>query len=298
MSDLALAAPLSRPLPKGILLAGPAALLMLLLQIGPLVLVVCAAFTDWQLGGEAPNFVGLDNFRALIADHDFQASVLVTARYTLMVVPGALLLGLGLAMLLQGARRGRTVYQTIFFLPYIATLAAMSIAWQMLLHPSFGPVNQGLAALGLPVANWLRDENTALPVLALIGIWHETGFAMVFFLAALTSVPTELHDAARIDGLGGGWDRFWLVTAPHIAPIALFVLVVLTAHAVMVFDTVALLTQGGPGNATRVLLFVIYQEGFSFFRTNVAATATVFFLAITLTLGMLQLRLGRRGGAA
>ncbi|WP_149540676.1 carbohydrate ABC transporter permease [Siccirubricoccus phaeus] len=282
----------------GLLLASPAALLMLLLQVLPLLLVLGTAFTDWQLGGDPPAFVGLENFRALLADPDFRASVLVTARYILMVVPGALGLGLGLALLLQGCGRGRMIYQTIFFLPYIATLAAMSIAWQMLLHPSFGMANQVLAALGLGGVNWLRDEATALPVLALIGVWHETGFAMVFFLAALTSVPAELHDAARLDGMGGGWDRFWLVTGPHIASIGLFVLVVLTAHAVMVFDTVALLTQGGPGNATRVLLYVIYQEGFSFFRSNVAATATVFFLAFTLTLGVLQLRLGRTRGAA
>lgn len=282
----------------GLLLASPAALLMLLLQILPLLLVIGTAFTDWQLGGAAPHFVGLENFRALLADPDFRASVFVTARYVLMVVPGALGLGLGLALLLQGCGRGRAIYQTIFFLPYIATLAAMSIAWQMLLHPSFGMANQALAALGLGGVNWLRDETTALPVLALIGVWHETGFAMVFFLAALTSVPAELHDAARLDGMGGGWDRFWLVTEPHIAAIGLFVLVVLTAHAVMVFDTVALLTQGGPGNATRVLLYVIYQEGFSFFRSNVAATATVFFLVLTLGLGALQLRFGRARGAA
>jgi multiple sugar transport system permease protein len=282
----------------GLALAAPTMLLMLLLQIVPLLLVIGTAFTDWQLGGNPPGFVGLANFQGLLEDADFRASVLVTARYALMVVPGALGLGLGLALLLDGCGRGRTVYQTIFFLPHIATLAAMSIAWQMLLHPSFGPANQLLGLLGLGGVNWLRDEATALPVLALIGIWHETGFAMVFFLAALRSVPLELHDAARLDGMGQGWDRFWLVTGPHIAAIGLFVLVVLTAHAVMVFDTVALLTQGGPGNATRVLLFVIYQEGFAFFRSNVAAAATVFFLAITLTLGVLQLRLGRARSAA
>lgn len=282
----------------GLLLASPAILLMLAFQIVPLLLVIAAAFTDWQLGGDPPRFVGLANFQALIADHDFRESLLVTARYVLMTVPGALGLGLGLAILLDGCGRGRTIYQTIFFLPYIATLAAMSIAWQMLLHPSFGPANQLLGLLGISGTNWLRDEATVLPVLALIGIWHETGFAMIFFLAALRSVPAELHDAARLDGMGHGWDRFWLVTGPHIAALGLFVLVVLTAHAVMVFDTVAMLTQGGPGNATRVLLFVIYQEGFSFFRSNVAAAATVLFLAITLTLGVIQLRLGRARSAA
>lgn len=282
----------------GLLLAAPAILLMLLLQIVPVVLVVATAFTDWQLGSGSPSFVGMETFLGLLADGEFRQSVLVTARYVLMVVPCALGLGLVLALLLDGCGRGRSVYQTIFFLPYIATLAAMSIAWQMLLHPSLGPVNQLLAQFGLGGTNWLRDETTALPVLALIGIWHETGFAMVFFLAALRSVPAELHGAARLDGLGHAWDRFWLVTGPHIAPIGLFVLVVMTVHAVMVFDTVALLTQGGPGNATRVLLYVIYQEGFAFFRTNIAAAATVFFLLITLALGILQLRLGRARGIA
>jgi len=278
----------------GLLLAGPVAILMLLLQVVPLLLVVGTSFTDWQLGGPAPALVGFARYRELLADPNFQASAAATLRYVLMVVPGATGLGLVLALLISGCRRGRSLYQTIFFLPYIATLAAMSMAWQILLHPSFGLVNQALEAIGVPATNWLRDEATALPVLVLIGIWHETGFAMVFFLAALASVPTELHDAARLDGMGAAWDRFWLVTAPHIGAMTLFVIVVVTAHALMTFDTVAVLTQGGPGNATRLLLFVIYQEAFAFFRTSQAAAATVLFLIAALLLGALQLRLGRR----
>ncbi|HEY4252762.1 MAG TPA: sugar ABC transporter permease [Roseomonas sp.] len=278
---------------RPLLLVAPAAALMLLLQVGPLLLVIGAAFTDWQMGGPAPGFVGLANFRSLFADPEFLQALAATARYVLMVVPGAVGTGLALALLIAACRRGRAVYQTIFFLPYIATLAAMSVAWQMLLHPSIGLVSQVLSALGLPATNWLRDEALALPTLAVIGIWHETGFAMVFFLAALKTVPPDLHEAAVLDGQGAAWDRFWLVTWPRIGPIALFVAVVVTTHALMVFDTVALLTQGGPNNATRMLLFVIYQEGFSFFRTNYAAAATVIFLALALTLGALQLRLGR-----
>lgn len=278
---------------KPLLLVAPAALLMLLLQIGPLLLVIGTAFTDWQLGGPAPGFVGLANFRALAAEPEFREALAATGRYVLMVVPAAIGGGLLLALLIAACRRGRAIYQTIFFLPYIATLAATAIAWQMLLHPSIGPMNQLLTALGGSAPNWLRDEALALPTLVMIGIWHEAGFAMVFFLAALKGVPRELHEAAVLDGQGSAWDRFWLVTWPQIGPIALFVSVVITTHALMVFDTVAVLTQGGPGNTTRMLLFVIYQEGFSFFRTNHAAAATVVFLLLALLLGTLQLRLGR-----
>lgn len=271
-------------------LVAPAVALMLMLQFGPLLLVLATAFTDWQLGAGVPRFVGLDNFAALLRDTEFHQAVLATAAYLLMVVPGAVLAGLGLALLIAGCRVGGTAYRTIFFLPYIATLAAMCVAWGLLLHPSIGPVNQLLAALGLPGPNWLRNQATALPVLALVGVWHESGFAMVFFLAALQGVPAELHQAARLDGMAAAFDRFWLVTWPQIRGIALFVLVVVTAHSVMVFDTVALLTQGGPDNSTRMLLYLIYQEGFGFFRTNYAAAATVLFLGLTMLLGLAQLR--------
>jgi multiple sugar transport system permease protein len=173
----------------------------------------------------------------------------------------------------------------------MATLAAMAIAWEALLHPTIGLLNQVLAALGLPVANWLRDEATALPVLAVIGIWQNLGFAMVLYLAGLKSIPQELYDAADIDGADGWLDRLRTVTLPMLGPVSMFVVIVVALKALQVFDTVKILTQGGPGHASDVLLYTLYRESFEYLRTGYGAAVTVVFLCIVVTLTLIQARL-------
>ncbi len=143
-----------------------------------------------------------------------------------IVVPGTVLLGLGIALLIESGRSLRGFYRAIHFLPFMATLAAMAIAWEALLHPTIGLVNQTLFALGLPTANWLRDEATVLPTLAVIGIWQNLGFAMVLFLAGLKSIPQDLYDAADIDGADQWIDRLRTVTLPMLGPVSMFVVIV------------------------------------------------------------------------
>ncbi len=278
------------------LMVAPAAALLLILVLAPLALVVATAFTDWHLGAGGAAFVGLQTFEALIADPDFQAAAWNTVRYVALVVPVTCLAGLAAALLIVECRRGQAFYRMIFFLPSVATLAAMAVAWQMLLSPSVGAVPQLLRALGLAPTNWLQDPGTALPTLALIGIWSEAGFAMLFFLAGMKTAPRELYEAAALDGCGNFLDRLWHVTLPHLAPITAFVLVFSSIHALRVFDTVAIITRGGPEKSTLVALYFIYQEAFSLFRTNLAAAATVLFIAVVLLFSLLQLRIARAQG--
>lgn len=272
----------------GYVLAGPAFLLLLVLFIVPTIAVFVIAMTDWQFGSRSLSFVGLRNFVELLADPVFRKSLINTVVYVLIVIPATVGLGLLVALLIESGRTLRSFYRAVHFLPYMATLAAMAIVWEALLHPTIGLVNQMLAAIGLPTANWLRDEHTVLPVLAAIGIWQNLGFAMVLFLAGLKSIPRDLYDAAAVDGADRWLDRLQTVTLPMLGPVMMFVVIVTALKAFRVFDTVKVLTQGGPAKASEVLLYTLYTESFEFLRTGYGAAVTVVFLAIVVGLTLLQ----------
>ncbi|MCK6431696.1 MAG: sugar ABC transporter permease [Burkholderiaceae bacterium] len=278
------------PLRIGHALAAPAALLMVMLLIGPLAVVLGLSLTDYQLGADALAFIGLDNYQALWADRVFWKSLTNTALYSLVVVPGSVGLGLAAALLIHGLACGQTTYRAIFFLPVMATLIAMALVWEFMLHPNFGLVNLGLRGLGLQTHNWLNEEGLALWVLAVIGIWQGFGFNMVLFSAGLLGVPRPLYEAAAIDGVPAGWARFRLVTWPMLAPVTLFVVVVSSIKSFQVFDTVQVLTKGGPNKATEVLVYTLYAEGFEFFRSGYASAVTVIFLAIVLLITLVKSR--------
>jgi len=272
-------------------LTGPAVALLLTLFIFPALAVVVIALTDWQFGAKSLRFVGLANFSAVFADPGFRASLGNTLAYVAMVVPGTVLAGLGTALLIESGKSFRAFYRAAHFLPFMATLAATAIAWEALLHPTVGLVNMAFAALGLPTANWLRDETTVLPVLALIGIWQNLGFAMVLFLAGLKNIPQDLYDAADVDGADQWLDRLRTVTLPMLGPVAMFVVIVVALRAFEAFDTVQILTQGGPGHASELLLYTLYRESFEFLRAGYGAAITVVFLVIAVTLTLIQVRL-------
>lgn len=276
-------------------LAGPAIVLLLVLFILPVAAIVVIALTDWQFGTRSLHFIGLANFGGIFADETFVASLRNTVVYVSIVMPATVLGGLAIALLIESGDTLRSFYRAIHFLPFMATLAAMAIVWEALLHPTIGLVNSTLAAAGFPTANWLRDETTVLPVLALIGIWQNLGFAMVLFLAGLRSIPRDLYDAADIDGADRWLDRLMIVTLPMLGPVAMFVVIVVALRAFEVFDTVQILTQGGPGHASEVLLHTLYRESFEFLRAGYGAAITVVFLVIAVALTLIQARLiGKR----
>ncbi|TBX97181.1 sugar ABC transporter permease [Rhizobium laguerreae] len=271
-------------------LAGPALLLLVVLFFLPVFAVFTIALTDWQFGANSFSFVGLANFREVFADEGFRASLANTILYVLIVVPGTIILGLAIALLIESGKSMRAFYRAIHFLPFMATLTAMAIAWEALLHPTIGLVNQTLAGLGLPTANWLRDEGTVLPVLAVIGIWQNLGYAMVLFLAGLKSIPQDLYDAADIDGADLWLDRLRTVTLPMLGPVTMFVFIVVALRAFETFDTVQVLTQGGPGHASEMLLYTLYRESFQYLRTGYGASVAVVFLFIVVALTLIQAR--------
>ena len=275
-------------------LVSPAWVAFVVLLAGPSLAVVVLSLTDWQLGAPTMNFIGLGNYEQLFADRVFWKSFTNTFVYCLVVVPGSVFLGLGLALLVEGATFGRAFYRAAYFLPVTSTLIAMAVVWEFLLHPSVGLVNVVLEQVGIRGGDWLKNPNRALFTLAGIGIWQSAGLNMVLFMAGLKAIPPDLYEAAEIDGASSVWERFRCVTWPMLGPATLFVTVVSGIRSFQVFDTVEVLTKGGPNKATEVLLYTMYTEAFNFFRTGYAAAITVVFLAVVLALTLLQVKAGEK----
>ncbi len=278
----------------GLALSAPAIALMALFLIGPVGAVIGMSLTDYQLGARSWSFIGLDNYSALAGDAVFWKSLGNTLLYAAIVVPASFALGLGVALLIEAGRSFRAFYRAVFFVPVMATLIAMAISWEFMLHAQFGLINLTLISLGFAPQAWLANPDLALPTLAVIGIWQAFGFNMVLFLAGLVSIPRPLYDAAAMDGADGAFERFRLVTWPMLGPVSMFVLVISAIRSFQVFDTVHVLTKGGPSKATEVLLYSMYAEGFEFFRSGVAAAIATVFLVIVLALTLLKARAADR----
>lgn len=268
--------------------AAPAALLLALIYIVPVSVLIWLSLTDYTLGAVDIRFLGLDNFSRALADPVFRRSITNTFAYVAIVLPGGVLLGLGAALLVHQRIRSRSLWEVIYFLPVTSTLIAMATVWQFLLHPRLGPVREITLALGLGEVAFLSDPALVLPTLAAIGIWQLVGFNMILFLAGLSAIPRDLYEAAALDGASGGIDRFLRVTWPQLGPTTMFVTVTTSITAFKVFDTVRVLTEGGPAGASEVLLYVIYLEGFQYFRIGYAAALTLIFLAFILAFSILQ----------
>jgi multiple sugar transport system permease protein len=270
------------------LLLTPATALIIVLLVMPVVIVAVMSLTNWQFGAATLDWVGLANYRELWTDTVFRKSISNTLVYLVVVTVGSISIGLGAALLIESDTQLRAFYRTAFFMPVASTLIAMAVVWQFLLHPNVGLVNQALELVGMEPRNWLNDSRLALYSLAAIGIWQMSGLALVLFRAGLKSIPQDIHDAGALDGIEHPLDRFRRITWPLLGPTTLFVVTVCAIRALQVFDTVHVLTKGGPNKATEVLLHTIYSEGFSFLRMGYASAMTVVFIAGIFFLTQLQ----------
>jgi len=276
-------------------LAGPATLAMFVLIFFPALIVGVLSFTDYLFGASNFNWVGIDNYVTLLGDETGRRAVINTLIYVAVVMPSSIILSLiaaiGIHSVGQWSMGTANFLRTAYFMPVVATLVAMATVWQMLLHPTLGLVNQVLGQLGLPGQEWLSDRGLVLYTLAAIGVWETVGYNMVLFMAGLVTIPLHLYDAAEIDGVNHGWDKFWTVTWPMLGPTTLFVMVVTATRSFRVFETVATLTNGGPGFASDVLVFAMYREGFIYFKAGYSGAITMVFFFFVLTLTLTQLRI-------
>lgn len=268
--------------------AAPSVILLLGTLLLPIVVMIAMSFTDYELGATDFGFLGLANYVSISKDPAFWRSFFNTFYYLALVVPAAVIIGLLLAVMVNGVKRGRRLYQIAFFLPVTSTLISMATVWKYLLHGTIGPVNHLFAFLGLPTFEFFGDPALVMPALAIIGVWTLAGFNMVLFTAGLTAIPPELYEAAAVDGIDSPIERFFTVSLPMLGPTTMFVIVTSSITAFKVFDTVAVLTHGGPQGASNVLLYQIYLEGFQYMRIGLASASTVVFLGIILLLSFIQ----------
>lgn len=258
--------------------AFPAILGFFLFTLGPMLASGVIGMTNWTIG-QAPRFIGLDNYRAIAHDSLFWKSLSVTGYYAILAVPGGLIVAFFTAALLNQARRGRGLFRTIFYLPVLVPPVASAVLWLWIFNPDSGLLNEMLKALGLPPQLWVYGENTAMPSVALMSVWGFGNMALVF-LAGLQGVSKELYEAAECDG-ASVIRRMWHITIPSISPVILFNLITGMIAAVQVFDVAYVMTQGGPNNATLMYVFYLYSKAFSESRLGYAsALAWILFLII------------------
>lgn len=258
----------------------------------PVLLVFWYSLFDWHiLRGTAP-FVGLDNYRGVLEDPLFSTVLRNTFIFSVGLVPFNLVLALTLAIILNQRLAGRTVFRTLFFAPVVVSLVAWAIVWQFLLQAD-GGVNLALRSIGVEGPNWLWESQWAMPAVITVQVFKNVGLNMVLFLAALQSVPAQIQDAARVDG-AGPFNTFRRITLPMITPTILLVSIITVIGSFQVFATIVILTGGGPGNATNVLVYHIYQQAFQRYVAGYASAGAVILFVIVMILTVVQWRLRKR----
>ncbi|WP_086348314.1 carbohydrate ABC transporter permease [Candidatus Enterococcus clewellii] len=254
----------------------------------PVVFSLILAFMEWD-SFSAPKFVGITNFVKMIGDETFWISFKNTILYTVGVVPLTLLFSLGLAILLNQKIKGMKFFRTAFFFPYVTSLVAIAVVWNMLFHPTMGPINQFLKLIIDNPPGWTSSSQWALFAIIIVSVWRGMGYYMILYLAGLQSIPKELYEAASMDG-ATKWKQFMNVTLPSLKPTTFFVTIMLVINCFKIFDLVQVMTAGGPGRSTNVLVYTIYNEAFVKFNFGYASAIALVLFIIVLTITVVQFK--------
>lgn len=257
------------------------------LTLVPVITLFYMSFTNWNVFGKA-NWVGLTNYQRLFGDGSFQIAVVNTLYYSVMHIPLTIVVALGLALMLNNKLRGIAFFRTAAFFPYVTSIVAIAIVWNLLFSPDYGPINQILRGIG--IANppgWLTSTDWAMPAVVIVSTWRDMGYYMILLLAGLQTVPRELYEAARVDG-ANVWAQFVNVTLPCLRPTMFFVTVMLTINSFKIFDLILVMTSGGPGQATLVLSQFIYRKGFEENQFGYASAAAVALFAMCIVVTIVQ----------
>jgi multiple sugar transport system permease protein len=276
------------------LLPLPAVLALLVVLAGPLAYALWVSLTSWYLGSPAPpRFVGLANYAALLADPRVWHAAWVTFYFTGLALGLELLLGLGIALYLNREFVGSSLVRTVLLLPLGVTPVAIALVWAMMFNPTLGMLNYVLSLVGLPPLLWASDPLTALPSLVLVDVWQWTPMVVLLLLAGLQTIPTEILEAAALDGARGlrlvGRIQLPLIR-PHLAMAAVFRVILL----LKTFDLIYVITQGGPADATETLNLYTYQVGMVYFQMGYGSALAVVLLLVIMALSLVLLQARRR----
>jgi multiple sugar transport system permease protein len=266
-----------------LLFLGPNVVLFLAFTFVPILFGFGISFFRWTII-EPPVFVGLDNYTYFLYGDPLAAKVVRNSLvYTLGALPVSVLLPLGLAFLLNTGLRGTSFFRSIYFLPLVTSAVATATIFKWIYGRQAGPINQFTSLFGMPRQDWLFDERLVLPALIIATIWHRVPLNIIFYLAALQTVPRSLYEAAEIDG-ANRWQQFRHITWPLVTPTTFFVLIITTISLLIgAFDMVNVMTsgQGGPLDASNVFVFNIYRTAFTYFQMGYAsAMAYILFLVV------------------
>jgi multiple sugar transport system permease protein len=271
----------------------PGVVIILLFGAVPIVWSALMSFQRSNLLSPSTPFVGLKNYRQMAGDPIVGQAIQHTLVYTVLFVPGTMIVGLFLAVAMNRKIRFISFYRTAAYATMAISTISEAIVFIWLFDPSYGIVNYALSRVGVPPQQFLNSPSEALYVIVAMTIWGWTGFAVVIYLAALQGVPQMLIEAAAIDG-AGHWQTFRRVVLPLLSPASLFLAVWLTINALQLFDEVYLSTQGGPLNATTVLVYYLYDQAFQNFNFGYASAIAYFLFLIILVITAIQFRVGRR----
>jgi multiple sugar transport system permease protein len=267
---------------------------LLFFVLGPILASAYLSLNEYDVLS-SPRYIGLENYRTAFFDDElFWPSLLRTFEYSVVMVPIGLFGSLFLALLLNQRVKGRNLYRTFYYLPSLTPGVALALIWTWLFHPSTGPVNQFLGVFGIEGPGWFQSTSWALPGMIIVSLWASLGGGTtIIFLAGLQGVPSELIDAAQIDG-ANAWHRFRHVTLPMISPTFLFNLILGVIGALKVFTLAFVATKGGPAYATWFFALHIYTQAFEYFKMGYGAALAWVFVIVLLAFTAVQLRLSRR----
>jgi len=256
----------------------------------PVLFSFVLSLAEWDGSGNPIVFVGLDNFKRLLGDSTFKISLINTLKYAAFTVPITIVCSLLLAVLLNSKVKGIAWFRSAFFFPYIASLVAVGAVWNMLFQPDYGPINEILKAVGVSnPPRWVVSTDWAMIAVIIVSIWRYMGYYMIVYIAALQGISISLYEAASIDG-ANGWKKLRYITIPMLTPTTFFVMVMLTIQCFKVFDLIYVMTGGGPGRSTNVLVNFIYSAAFVQFKFGYASAAAIVLFAIVLIVTLIQFR--------
>ncbi|MEV0715997.1 sugar ABC transporter permease [Asanoa sp. NPDC050611] len=272
----------------------PFVILYLLFVIGPTIYGLLLSFTNASLVKPGLNgFAGFGNYGEALGSGDFWSSLWHTLWFTILTTPPLVILGFVLALLANRLGRGRWFFRLAFFAPYVLPSAVVALIWLWLYTPALGLLDTALAKVGMTPPSWLGDAAWAMPSLAITTVWWTLGFNFVLYLAGLQEIPRDLYEAAAMDG-AGPWQQIRSITIPMLGRTTTLVAVLQVIASLKVFDQMYLMTQGGPNFATRSILQLVYDEGFTNFRVGYAAAVSMLFFIVVLAVSAVWFTLVRR----
>jgi multiple sugar transport system permease protein len=277
------------PLKYVLVFLAPSLVGFILFNIVPILSSLALAFSEWNLLTPI-KFIGLDNFvNMLTKDSLFWPSLGRTLQYSSLSIPLGIVTSLLLALAMNRPLRGIAIFRVIYFIPYVSSMIAVSMVWKWLYNDQFGLINTFLSFLGLPPPSWVGDANLVIPSLVMMDVWKGAGFGMLIYLAALQGIPQQLYEAATVDG-ANSFQSFFKITLPLLGPAHFYMLVTGLIGGFQVFDSVYLMTHGGPGFASRVYAYNLYQAAFRQFQMGYASAMAWFLFFIIFAVTLLQFK--------